>query len=80
MAKLGTEQRPAVLRVQSMERAGEIMVIAERNGWKVIVGIEPDKPEGTADLDTLMQGGATPTRRAQTIGRNAPCPCGSGCK
>lgn len=80
MAKLGTTQRPAVLRVQSMERADEVMAIAERNGWKVIVGVEPDKPENTAGLETLMQGGAAPLRRAQDVGRNDPCPCGSGRK
>ena len=63
-----------------MERADEAMVIAERNGWKVIVGVEPDQPESTADLTTLMQGGATPMRREQTVGRNDPCPCGRGRK
>ncbi|MGH7826560.1 MAG: PBPRA1643 family SWIM/SEC-C metal-binding motif protein [Candidatus Binatia bacterium] len=77
MEKLGTTQRPAVLRVQSMERADEIMAAAERNGWKVIVGVEPEQPEDTADLETLMQGGATPIRRQQNVGRNHPCPCGS---
>ena len=80
MAKLGTTQRPAVLRVQSMERADEVMAIAERKGWKVVVGVEPDKPENTADLETLMEEGAAPIRRAQTVGRNDPCPCGSGRK
>lgn len=80
MAKQGTIQRPAVLRVQSMERADEVMAIAERKGWKVIVGVEPDKPENTTDLETLMQGGAAPIRREETVGRNDPCPCGSGRK
>ena len=80
MGKLGTNQRPAVLRVQSMQRADEVMDIAQRNGWKVIVGVEPDKPENTTDLEMLMQGGAAPVRRAQTVGRNDPCPCGSGRK
>lgn len=80
MGRLGTSQRPAVLRVQSMGRADEVMAIAEQNGWKVVVGVEPDKPENTADLETLMQGGATPIRRAHTVGRNDPCPSGSGRK
>lgn len=80
MRKLGTRQRPVVLRVQSMERADEVMAIAERNGWKVIVGVEPDKPEDTAGLQTLMHGGAAPIRREQAVGRNDPCPCGSGRK
>jgi len=34
-----------------MERADEAMVIAERNGWKVIVGVEPDQPESTRPHD-----------------------------
>ena len=80
MAKLGTTQRPAALRVQSMKRANEVMAIAERNGWKVIVGVEPDKPENTTDLEVLMQGGTATVRREQTVGRNDRCPCGSGRK
>ena len=63
-----------------MERADEVMAIAERNGWKIIVGIEPDRPENAADLDTLTQEEAAPIRREQTVGRNDPCPCGSGRK
>jgi SWIM/SEC-C metal-binding protein len=80
VAKLGTMQRPAVLRVQSVERADEVMAIAERKGWKVIVGVEPDKPEKTTDLEMLVQGGAAPIRREEPVGRNDPCPCGSGRK
>jgi len=63
-----------------MERANEVMAIAERNGWKVIVGIEPDKPENTTDIETLTQGGTATVRREQTVGRNDRCPCGSGRK
>jgi len=63
-----------------MERADEVMAIAERSGWKVIVGVEPDKPEDTADLETLLEGGAAPIRREQKVGRNDPCPCSSGRK
>jgi len=74
VAKLGTTQRPTIPRVQSMERADEGLAIAERDGWKVIVGVEP---ENAADLETLMHGGVAPIRRAQTVGRNDPCPCGS---
>lgn len=63
-----------------MARADEVMAIAEQKGWMVVVGVEPDKPENTTDLETLMQGGATPMRREQTPGRNDPCPCSSGRK
>jgi SWIM/SEC-C metal-binding protein len=80
MARLGTTEKPAVLCVQSMERADELMAIAEQNGWKVIVGIEPDQPENIDDLETLLRGGASPIRRELAAGRNDPCPCGSGRK
>jgi len=50
MAKLGSEKRPAVVHVQTEVRAGEILSICEERGWKVIVGIEPDKPEDISDV------------------------------
>ena len=80
MARLGTTGRPAILRVRSMDRAREVMRIAERNGWKAIVGVEPDKAEDISDLETLLQGGAVPVLGEQKVGRNDPCPCGSGRK
>jgi len=45
MAKLGTEKKPAVVRVQNEGRAQEVSSIFDKNGWKFIIGIEPDKPE-----------------------------------
>ena len=44
MAKLGTEKRPAIVRVQTEERLHEIVSIFEKHGWKFIIGLEPDKP------------------------------------
>ena len=87
MAKLGTSKRPAVARVQTMERAGEIMALCEKHGWKVVVGIEPDEREDISDVERLLDPGAPMTdkpRAALTakpkVGRNDPCPCGSGLK
>ena len=88
MAKLGTTKRPAVARVKTMERAGEIMALCERHGWKVIVGIEPDKREDISDVERLLnpnKAGRSKPRAATTtakpkVGRNDPCPCGSGLK
>jgi len=87
MAKLGTTKRPAVVRVRTMERAGEIMALCERHGWKVIVGIEPDKPEDISDVERLLnrnKARRSKPRAAMTgkskVGRNDPCPCGSGLK
>jgi len=78
MAKLGTKKKPAIVRVQNEKRAEEIASIFAKNGWKFILGIEPDKPEDISDLEKLFN----PPRPVQSekIGRNDPCPCGSGKK
>ncbi|MEA3435265.1 MAG: PBPRA1643 family SWIM/SEC-C metal-binding motif protein [Thermodesulfobacteriota bacterium] len=78
MAKLGTKKKPAIVRVQNEKRAEEIGSIFGQNGWQFILGIEPDKPEDISDLEKLLN----PPRPVQSekIGRNDPCPCGSGKK
>ena len=45
MAKLGSDKRPAIVRVRTMPKGGQIVALCERHHWKVIVGIEPDQPE-----------------------------------
>lgn len=79
MAKLGTKQRPALVRVQTAERAAELIGICNEHGRQVMVGVEPDKPEDTTDLDRLLNPPA-PVQAAPPTARNAPCPCGSGRK
>ena len=41
--KLGSKSNPARVRVQTEERAMEMMAICNAKDWQVIVGIEPDK-------------------------------------
>ena len=53
MAKLGTKQRPAIVRVQTEARAKEIVSVFNEHGWQFILGIEPDKPENISDLKRL---------------------------
>lgn len=80
MAKeLGSSKRPAVVRVQTQERATEIFSICNENDWKVVVGVEPDEPEDTADFEKLLNP-PVPVRNPAKVGRNDPCPCGSGLK
>jgi SWIM/SEC-C metal-binding protein len=83
MAKLGTKKRPAVVRVQTEARAGEIMQLCNANGWHVIVGIEPDKAENLTDVHKLMNPPVLvpvlPTR-IRPVSGNDYCPCGSGRK
>lgn len=79
MAKLGTREKPLVVHVKTEKRAKEILSLCEKNNWKVIVGIEPDKPEDISDVDKLLNP-PEPVQNKMTIGRNDPCPCGSGKK
>jgi SWIM/SEC-C metal-binding protein len=77
--KLGTELRPAIVRVQTEERMKEVASQFEENGWKFTIGLEPDQPEDITDLEILLN--PPKTRIAEKkVGRNAPCPCGSGKK
>lgn len=78
MAKLGTKKKPAIVCVQTEARAMEVASTFEENGWQFILGIEPDKSEDISDLEKLLN--PRPPTTAQKIGRNDPCPCGSGKK
>ena len=83
MARLGSDKRPAVVRVRTMRKGEEIVALCEKHHWKVIVGIEEDQPEDLSDVDFLLRalaGKPSAPRVATRIGRNDPCPCGSGKK
>jgi len=62
-----------------MERVAEIASICNEHGWKFIAGIEPDKPEDISDVERLLHP-PTPAGAPVRVGRNDPCPCGSGRK
>ena len=78
MAKLGSEKRPIIARVHSDEKARYVAETCAAHGWHYIIGFEPDKPEDISDLDRLLN----PLKpiASQKVGRNDPCPCGSGLK
>jgi len=93
MAKLGTEKNPLIFRVQTEERLGEIACICEENNWKFIGGLEPDEPEDISEVEYLLNpkgfdskprmkrsNHMTVVKDEPDIGRNDPCPCGSGKK
>ena len=79
MVKLGTEKSPAVVSVQTEERLKEVASIFEENGWKYTIGLEPDKPEDITALERLLNP-PKPKIAEKKVGRNEPCPCGSGKK
>jgi SWIM/SEC-C metal-binding protein len=79
VARIGTKQRPAVVRVQTQERAAEILELCQENGIQALVGVEPDKTEDISDVERALAPPA-PVLAAPKVGRNDPCPCGSGKK
>jgi len=44
MAKLGSDKRPAVVRVQTMPKGEQVVALCEKHHWKVIVGIDQINP------------------------------------
>jgi hypothetical protein len=66
------------VRVKTEERAHAITAACTMRGWQCIAGVEPDQPEDISDFERLMNP-VTPVRAAR-VGRNEPCPCGSGKK
>ncbi len=79
MAKLGSKKRPAIVRVQTQERATEMASLCVERGWHYIVGIEPFEAEDVSDIDRLLNP-PVPVRVEAKPRRNDPCPCGSGKK
>ena len=77
--KLGTENNPAVVNVKTKKRMKEVISIFEKNGWKYTIELERKKPEDITDLEILLNW-PKPKEAGKKIGRNAPCPCGSGNK
>ena len=77
--KLGTEKNPAVVHVKTKKRMKELADIFEKNGWKYKIELEKDKPEDINDLEILLNW-PEPKEVEEKVGRNEPCPCGSGKK
>jgi len=79
MAKLGTKKRPVRGHVQTLERTQAILAMCDNRGWIALIGIEPDKPEDISEVQRLMNP-PKPKQAGPKVGRNDPCPCGSGKK
>jgi SWIM/SEC-C metal-binding protein len=79
MASIGSQKKPAVVRVQSPERAQRVLSLCEESGIVVIVGVEPNKPEDLTDIERALLA-REPAAAVVKVGRNEPCPCGSGKK
>lgn len=79
MASIGSRKNPAIVRVQTVQRAEQLIAWCKNNDIHAIVGLEPDKTENITDIDRALQA-RQPVDRSPKIARNDPCPCGSGKK
>jgi SWIM/SEC-C metal-binding protein len=79
MASIGSREKPAVVRVQTVERAQRVLAFCDENDVVVMVGVEPDKTEDISDIERAIAARA-PARSTPKVGRNEPCPCASGKK
>ena len=77
--KLGTEKNPAVVNVTTKKRMNEVAKIFEDNEWKYTIELDRDKPEDITNLEILLNR-PKPKEAEKKVGRNDPCPCGSGNK
>lgn len=77
-ARVGTKKRPALVQVPSEERAIEIRKLCEGHGWFVEITVVPDQPEDVTAVEQLLHPPQPVT--VEKVGRNDPCPCGSGLK
>ncbi|MEM7130074.1 MAG: PBPRA1643 family SWIM/SEC-C metal-binding motif protein [Chloroflexota bacterium] len=77
--KLGSQKRPLFLTVQSEERKTALIAICDDNGWQHQITVDADVDEDIAELEEL-QNTPEPFKAEDKVGRNDPCPCGSGKK
>lgn len=77
--KLGTAKNPATVIVKSWEKRDELIKIFEESGWRYHIKVRPQLEEDLSDLETLQSTGITKVNDIN-VGRNDPCPCGSGKK
>ncbi len=77
--KLGTKKNPAVVCVKTKKRMKEVASIFEEHGWEYTIEMDKNEPEDVTDLEILLNT-PKPVRADKKVGRNDPCPCGSGKK
>jgi SWIM/SEC-C metal-binding protein len=78
-AKLGTPNNPAVVSVKTKKRMKELEALFKENGWSCRIEHEPKKPEDITALE-ILQNPVKTSIADKKVGRNEPCPCGSGKK
>jgi hypothetical protein len=65
MASIGTRKKPAIVRVQTEERAQRLLEFCQDNDIAVMVGVEPDKAEDISDIERAILAREPPPHRPQ---------------
>ena len=79
MASIGTRRNPARARVKTQERAVELLDFCQGHGIQAIIELAPGQPEDISEIELALTA-RQPTPASPKVGRNDPCPCGSGKK
>ena len=77
--KLGTQKNPASVSVKTKKRMKEVAKLFEKHGWEYTIELDCKKSEDITDLEILLNW-PQPREAEKKVGRNDPCPCGSGKK
>ena len=84
MARLGSKKRPIMVRIPDDRTLEYVTRMCDQHGLQYIAELVPGQPPDLAELeqaiDPTHQQALQPVRRSSDIGRNDPCPCGSGAK
>ncbi len=79
--RIGKDRNTEEPRGCTTERAEEILALCTEHGIEFIIGLEPDEAEDISDIERALQAQqASPVLTPPKVGRNEPCPCGSGKK
>ena len=77
--KLGSENSPLTLVVNSAQRKNEIEQILLENSLTANIEIKENEQENIIELEAILNKPTTQTT-TRTLNRNDPCNCGSGKK
>lgn len=78
MAKLGSKENPLVLNVHDEETFEKLTKLCHDNDWYFYASMDQSRPEDLNDLRKKLI--PYTIEKEVKMGRNEPCPCGSGKK
>jgi len=77
--KIGSEELPLQVVVNTDVRAEEVQALAKEHNLVVVITVDAEQADNTSELDVLINKPVT-TRFEKMPARNEPCVCGSGKK